>query len=99
MSDDKTPQEEASKEKRKFQVGDSVTLKTGKGPLMMITGFEIDEETKTINWDRAICSWTKGKKEYTATYDVDNLMLDGPSLLILLLIPSNDFIILELLVF
>lgn len=64
--------------KKSFAVGDSVTLKTGKGPLMKITSFEIDDKTKTINYNRAICNWIKKRREYTATYDIEELMHDGP---------------------
>lgn len=61
-----------------FKVGDSVTLKTGEGPLMIIDSFEIDKKSITINWNKAICKWQKKKKEYTATFDTADLMLDGP---------------------
>ena len=61
-----------------FEIGDSVILKTGKGPLMKIISFEVNKETKSINYNRAVCNWVKKNKEYTATYDTDDLMHDGP---------------------
>lgn len=71
-------EEQKRNELTSFKVGDSVRLKTGEGPLMRIISFEIDKDGKTINWDRAICNWTKKNKEYTATYDTKDLMHDGP---------------------
>lgn len=70
--------DDKSKENKLFAIGDSVILKTGEGPLMKIISFEIDDKTQTINYNRAICNWIKKRKEYTATFDIDDLMHDGP---------------------